>query len=196
MGNPLSDSSLDQLFRSARTYNGYLDTHVTEVELRAIYELVKMAPTSANSQPLRIIWCVSDEAKAKLAAFASSTNADKILQAPVTAILGMDMEFHEQLPRWFPHTDARSWFAGNDALFETTAFRNSSMQAGYFVMAARALGLDTGPMSGFDNAAVDEAFFKGTTYKSNLISTLGHGDPATIFDRSPRPAFEDTNQII
>jgi 3-hydroxypropanoate dehydrogenase len=195
MGNPVPDAVLDQLFRTGRTYNGYIDTPVTETELRAIYELVKMGPTSANCQPLRIVWCVSEDAKAKLAGFASETNKAKILKAPVTAILGMDMAFYEKLPQLFPHADARSWFTSSTALAETTAFRNSSLQGAYFILAARALGLDTGPMSGFDNAGVDEAFFAGTTIKSNFISTLGHGDPASVFERLPRPAFEETNSI-
>jgi len=196
MAEPLSDRALDQLFRSARSYNGYLDTPVTETELRAIYELLKMGPTSANCQPLRIAWCTTDESKAKLAALASATNAEKILKAPVTAILAMDMEFYEKLPQFFPHADARSWFTGNAELIQTTAFRNSSLQSAYFIMAARALGLDTGPMSGFDNAAVDEAFFPRTSLKSNMISTLGRGDPASIFERLPRPHFEETNIIV
>lgn len=196
MANPLSDAALDQLFRAARTYNGFLDTPVTETELRAIYELVKMGPTSANCQPLRIVWCVSEDSKAKLAGFASSTNGAKILKAPVTAIIGTDTAFYEKLPQLFPHADARSWFTSSPALAETTAFRNSSLQGAYFILAARALGLDTGPMSGFDNAAVDEAFFAGTTIKSNFISTLGHGDPASIFERLPRPAFEEMNSIV
>jgi 3-hydroxypropanoate dehydrogenase len=195
MANPLSDAALDQLFRSARTYNGFLEKPVSETELRALYELIKMGPTSANCQPLRIVWCVTDEAKAKLAATASSTNGAKILKAPVTAILGTDTAFYEKLPQLFPHADARSWFTSSPALAETTAFRNSSLQGAYFILAARALGLDTGPMSGFDNAAVDEAFFAGTTIKSNFISTLGHGDPASIFERLPRPTFEEMNSI-
>lgn len=196
MANPLPDATLDQLFRSARSYNGYSDVPVTETELRAIYELVKMGPTSANCQPLRIVWCVSDEAKAKLATFASAANQAKILKAPVTAIIGMDMAFYEKLPQLFPHADARSWFTSSPELAEKTAFRNSSLQGAYFLLAARALGLDTGPMSGFDNAAVDEAFFAGTTIKSNFISTLGHGDPSSIFERLPRPQFEETNSIV
>lgn len=196
MSNPVPDAVLDQLFRSARSYNGFLDKPVSETQLRAIYELVKMGPTSANTQPLRIVWCVSQDAKAKLASFAGEKNQGKIIAAPVTAILGMDMAFYEKLPQLFPHTDARSWFTSSPALTEATAFRNSSLQGAYFIMAARALGLDTGPMSGFNNAAVDEAFFSGTTIKSNFISTLGYGDPATIFDRLPRPAFEETNTII
>lgn len=195
MGKPLSDSALDQLFRTARSFNGYTDQPVTETELRAIWELMKMGPTAANCQPVRIVWCASDEAKEKLAALSSSANAGKIRSAPVTAILGMDMAFYDKLPELFPHTDARSWFVGNDAMIEATAFRNSSLQGAYFILAARALGLDTGPMSGFDNAAVDAAFFAGTTIRSNFIATLGHGDPASIFDRLPRPDFDDVNQI-
>ncbi len=195
MPNPLPDAALDQIFRAARSYNGYSDATVSETELRAIYELVKMGPTSANCQPLRIVWCVSEEAKAKLAALASATNQAKILKAPVTAIIGMDMAFYEKLPQLFPHADARSWFTSSPELAEQTAFRNSSLQGAYFILAARAIGLDTGPMSGFDNAAVDGAFFAGTTVKSNFISTLGHGDPSTIFERLPRPEFEETNSI-
>ena len=196
MSEPLSDSALDQLFRTARTYNGYLDKPVSEAQLHAIWDLVKFGPTSANSLPARIVWCVSDEAKAKLAALALPANAEKILAAPVTAIIGMDVEFFEHLPEFFPHTDARSWFAGNEALAEATAFRNSSLQGAYFILAARALGLDTGPMSGFNNAAVDEAFFADQPHvKSNFISTLGYGDAATIFERSPRPDFARFNRI-
>lgn len=196
MSEPLSDSALDQLFRSARSYNGYLDTPVTEAQLHAIWDLMKFGPTSANCLPARIVWCTSDEAKQKLAALVSEGNRAKILQAPVTAVIGMDEQFYEHLPDLFPHADARSWFAGNEALAKTTAFRNSSLQGGYFILAARALGLDTGPMSGFDNAAVDAAFFADQpTVKSNFISTLGHGDPATIFARSPRPDFGRFNQI-
>lgn len=196
MSEPLPDGALDQLFRTARTYNGYLDKPVSEDQLRAIWDLMKFGPTSANSLPARIVWCVSDEAKAKLAAFALPANGEKILKAPVTAIIAMDHEFFEHLPEFFPHTDARSWFAGNAPLAEVTAFRNSSLQGAYFIMAARALGLDTGPMSGFDNAAVDAAFFADTpNVKSNFISTLGYGDPASIFERSPRPDFARFNRL-
>lgn len=197
MSEPLSDSALDQLFRTARTYNGYLDQPVSEAQLHAIWDLVKFGPTSANSLPARIVWCVSDEAKQKLAALALPANGEKILKAPVTAIIGMDTEFYELLPELFPHADARSWFQGNDALAHATAFRNSSLQGAYFILAARALGLDTGPMSGFNNDAVDAAFFADQpTVKSNFISTLGYGDPASIFERSPRPGFERFNTIV
>ena len=196
MSEPLSDSALDQLFRTARTYNGYIDKPVSETQLHAIWDLVKFGPTSANSLPARIVWCVTAEAKAKLAALALPANAEKILAAPVTAIIASDNEFYENLPELFPHADARSWFVGNAALAETTAFRNSTLQGAYFILAARALGLDTGPMSGFNNAAVDEAFFADQpSVKSNFISTLGYGDAATIFERSPRPDFARFNSI-
>ena len=196
MSEPLSDSALDQLFRTARTYNGYLDQPVSEAQLHAIWDLVKFGPTSANALPARIIWCVSDESKQKLAALALPANGQKILSAPVTAIIGMDTEFFEHLPELFPHADARSWFNTNPELAHATAFRNSSLQGGYFILAARALGLDTGPMSGFNNAAVDEAFFADQpNVKSNFISTLGYGDPASIFGRSPRPDFGRFNRI-
>jgi 3-hydroxypropanoate dehydrogenase len=196
MNQPLADAALDQLFRTARTYNGYLDKPVSEDQLMAIWDLMKMGPTSANQMPARIVWCTSAEAKEKLAVLTSPANADKIRKAPVSAIIGMDLDFHEQLPWLFPHADAKSWFAGNEALREVSAMRNSSLQGGYFILAARALGLDTGPMSGFDNAAVDAAFFADTPrVKSNFISTLGYGDPASIFARSPRPDFAVFNRI-
>ncbi|OYU74243.1 MAG: malonic semialdehyde reductase, partial [Alphaproteobacteria bacterium PA3] len=192
----LNDAALDQLFRTARTYNGYLDKAVTTEQLDAIWELMKYGPTSANCLPARLIWCVSKEAKEKLAALTMPSNGEKILSAPVSVINGMDMEFYEQLPELFPHADARSWFAGNDAMIQSTAFRNSTLQGAYFMLAARALGLDTGPMSGFSNDAVDAAFFAGTKVKSNFISTLGYGDPASIFDRSPRPGFARFNTVV
>lgn len=197
MSQVLDDGALDQLFRKGRTYNGYLDKPVTTEQLHAVWELMKYGPTSANMLPARLIWCVSDEAKAKLAAFAGDTNGPKILQAPVSVILGMDVDFHEQLPWLFPHNqDAKNWFGNPDAR-QVMALRNSSLQGGYLILAARAIGLDTGPMSGFDNAGVDAAFFGDTpNVKSNFISTLGYGDPATIFDRSPRPGFETFNTII
>jgi nitroreductase len=199
MAEPLSDSALDQLFRSARSYNGWLDKDVSEEQLRAIYDLMKMGPTSANQQPVRIVWCKSPEAKQRLAQYAGEKNRPKITTAPVCAILAMDVEFHEQLPWLFPHTDARSWFAGDDKLAarEQHAFRNSSLQGAYLMMAARALGLDCGPMSGFDNAAVDADFFAGEpSWKSNFICSIGYGDPASIFGRSPRPDFDAFNRIL
>jgi 3-hydroxypropanoate dehydrogenase len=196
MSEPLPDSALDQLFRTARTYNGYIDKPVSEAQLHAIWDLMKFGPTSANCLPARLVWCTSDEAKQRLAALALPDNAKKILAAPVTVIVGMDLEFYENLPELFPHTDARSWFVGNDELAKATAFRNSSLQGAYFILAARALGLDTGPMSGFSNDAVDAAFFADQPkVKSNFISTLGYGDPASIFERSPRPDFARFNRV-
>ena len=195
LDTPLGAQALDQLFREARTYNGYLDKPITNEQLNDIWELMKFGPTSANCLPARMIWCTSDEAKEKLAALSMPANAEKIRKAPVTVIIGMDMEFYEHLPELFPHADAKSWFVGNDAMIQSTAFRNSSLQGAYFIMAARALGLDTGPMSGFSNDAVDAAFFAGTNVKSNFVSTLGYGDPTTIFERSPRPGFDRFNSI-
>ena len=197
MSEPLSDSALDQLFRTARTYNGYLDKPVSEDQLRAIWDLVKYGPTSANSLPARIVWCVSDEAKQKLAALAMPANGEKILSAPVTAIIGMDTEFFEHLPELFPHTDARSWFAGRpEPVLETVALRNGSLQGAYLILAARALGLDAGPQSGFDAAAVDKAFFPDGRYRSNFIVNLGVADHSKTFARGPRLAFEDVAEIV
>jgi 3-hydroxypropanoate dehydrogenase len=196
MSQPLNDAALDQLFRTARTYNGYLDKPVSAAQLDAIWEVMKYGPTSANCLPARLVWVVSQESKEKLAALCMPANGEKIMSAPVTVIIGMDSEFYEQLPDLFPHADARSWFKDAPELAAATAFRNSSLQGAYFILAARALGLDTGPMSGFSNDGVDAAFFAGTTVKSNFISTLGYGDPTTIFDRSPRPGFDRFNTIV
>jgi 3-hydroxypropanoate dehydrogenase len=196
MTQPLNDAALDQLFRTARTYNSYLDKPVTIAQLNAIWEVMKYGPTSANCLPARLVWIVSREAKEKLSALCMPANGEKIMNAPVSVIIGMDSEFYEQLPDLFPHADARSWFKDAPELAAATAFRNSSLQAAYFILAARALGLDTGPMSGFSNDGVNAAFFAGTNVKSNLISTLGYGDPSSIFDRSPRPGFDRFNTIV
>ena len=196
MTAPISDAAIDQLFREARSYNGYTGEPVTRAQMDAIWEVMKWGPTSANCLPARLVWCESADAKEKLAALALPNNQDKIRKAPVTVIIGMDMEFYEQLPELFPPADARSWFVGNQPVIDATALRNSSLQGAYFIMAARALGLDTGPMSGFDQPGVDAAFFEGTTFKSNFISTLGVGDPATIFGRLPRPGFDRFNTIV
>ena len=196
MPQPLDDAALDQLFRTARTYNGYLDQPVSTQQLTAIWDLMKMGPTSANMLPVRLVWCTSDDAKQRLAACCLPANAEKVLKAPVTVIIGMDIDYHEQLPWLFPHADAKAWFDGNVPLREVSAMRNSSLQGAYFILAARALGLDTGAMSGFNNDAVDAAFFTGQpAVKSNFIATLGYGDPATIFERSPRPDFGTFNSI-
>jgi len=193
--DPLDDKALDRVFRTTRTYNRFTDVPVTEDELRQLWDLMKWGPTSANQEPLRIVWCTSDDAKEKLAGACSAQNAPKVRSAPVTAILGMDMEFYEKLPQLFPHADARAWFLGNEGLIKESAFRNSTLQGAYFIIAARLLGLDTGPMSGFDTKKVDELFFAGTPVRTNFISTLGHGDPGSIFDRLPRLAFEDATRI-
>ena len=196
MGKPLSDDALDTIFRTARTYNGYHDKPVTEDHIHRIYELLKMGPTSANQQPARFVWCMSQDAKDRLADCASEGNKDKIRAAPAAVVIGMDPDFHEELPWLFPHTDAKSWFEGDPEGRKDHAFRNSSLQGAYFIIAARAIGLDTGPMSGFDHDKVNAAFFDGTKHKANFISTLGYGDPETIFDRSPRPEFDTFNTIV
>ena len=186
----------EQLFTEARTQNGYRPTPVGDDELRALYDLLKWGPTSANCSPARFQFVRSQEAQARLVACVGAGNVQKVTEAPVTAILGMDMAFHERLPFLFPHTDARSWFAGNDAKIAETAFRNSSLQGGYMILAARALGLDCGPMSGFDAAKLDAAFWSGTTVKTNFICTLGHGEPSKVFARSPRLPFEEACRLV
>ena len=192
----IDQAAIDRLFLHGRTYNGDLDRPVAEADLRALWDLMKMGPTSANQLPARLVWCVSQDAKDRLAACATGSNGDKLRTAPVSVVIGMDTNFHEHLPELFPHTDAKSWFDGNAELRETSAFRNSSLQGGYFILAARALGLGTGPMSGFDGGLVDKAFFADQPgVRTNFISTLGYGDPATVHDRSPRPDFAKFNRI-
>ena len=185
----------EQLFDNARTHNGFTAEPVSDATLKQLYELMKWGPTSANSSPARIVFVRSPEAKAKLLQTVSAGNYDKTKQAPVTAIIATDMEFYEKLPKLFPHADARSWFVGNQAMIDTTAFRNSSIQGGYFILAARSLGLDIGGMSGFDNAKLDEAFFAGTSIKSNFLVNLGHGDTSKLFGRSPRLSFDEACRI-
>ena len=196
MSQRLPDASLDRIFRTARTANGYLDKPVSTEQLHEIWELMKMGPTSANMLPARLVWCVSEEAKAKLAACAMPKNGEKILAAPVSVVLGMDLDFHKQLPELFPHDQtAQHWFP-DPAQREIHALRNSSLQGAYLIVAARALGLDTGPMSGFSNDAVDKAFFADQpSVRSKFIATLGYGDPATIVARSPRPEFDRFNTL-
>ena len=185
-----------QLFTDARSQNGYLDVPVPDSQLQALYNLLKFGPTSANSCPARFKFVRTAEAKAQLAVCASPANVAKISQAPVTVIIGMDMAFYEQLPKLFPHADARAWFAGKDAAIQETAMRNSSLQGGYLILAARALGLDCGPMSGFDSAKVDAAFWAGTPVKTNFLCTLGSGDPAKVFPRSPRLSFDEACSLV
>lgn len=191
-------AALDALFLSARTHNAF-SGEVTDAQLRALYDIVKWGPTTGNSQPLRIVFVRSPEAKEKLKPALSPGNVDKVMAAPVTAILAYDLEFYEHLPRLFPHNPAmKNAYVGAEkkAFVETVALRNSSMQGGYFILAARALGIDTGPMSGFNNALVDQAFFAGTTWKSNFLCNLGKGDPAKIFGRSPRFEFDEVCKIV
>jgi 3-hydroxypropanoate dehydrogenase len=191
----LADSALDQIFRTARTFPGFLDRPVAPETLREIYDLMKWGPTTTNSQPCRIVFATSDEAKRRLAPALSEANLDKTMAAPATAILAYDLEFYEKLPTLFPHTDARSWFAGKPTAIATAAFRNASIQGGYFIVAARALGLDCGPMSGFDNAKVDAVFFPDGRFKSNFLCNLGYGDPRSVKPRYPRLAFDEACRI-
>jgi 3-hydroxypropanoate dehydrogenase len=192
----LLEAALDQLFREARTYNAFLDKDVTDDQIKAIWDLVKMGPTSTNQLPARLIWCKSAEAKERLARHAGEKNRPKITGAPVCVILAMDIDFHEQLPWLFPHTDAKSWFTNEEGR-KLSAMRNATLQGGYLIMAARALGLDCGPMSGFDNAAVDADFFADEPrWKSNFICSIGYGDQASIFPRSPRPEFDKFNRLL
>ena len=197
MADPLNDAALDQIFREARSYTAWLDKDVSEEQIRAIWDLMKMGPTSANQLPARLVWCKSAEAKRRLASHASEGNKEKLLSAPVCVILAMDIDFHEHLPELFPHTDAKSWFEGDVEGRRMSAMRNSSLQGGYFIVAARALGLDCGPMSGFDNAAVDADFFADQPgWKSNFICSVGYGDDSKLFARSPRPEFGAFNRVI
>ena len=192
----IDQNALDILFNNAHTQNGWQDKPVDPALLTKLYDLLKMAPTSANCQPLRVVFVTSPEAKERLKPILAEGNRAKTMQAPVVAILGMDMEFYNELPRLMPAMDAKSWFTGNKELADTTAFRNSSIQGGYFILAARAVGLDCGPMSGFDNAAMDKEFFAGTAIKSNFICSLGYGDPAKVYPRAPRPKFNEFCKVI
>lgn len=187
----LADAALDQVFNHARTFNKWQKKDVPDALLHELADLVKMGPTSANCSPARIVFVKSAAAKAKLEPHLSEGNRAKTMAAPVCAIIGYDLEFFEKLPKLFPQVDARPWFAGKPAHIETTAFRNSTLQGGYLVLAARALGLDTGPMSGFDNAAVDAAFFPGGVVKSNFLCNIGYGDAVGMFRRSPRFDFAE-----
>lgn len=196
MSNILEDSALDTLFRAARTHNAWQEKPVSDALLQAVWELAKMPPTSANCSPMRVLFVRSPEAKARLVPLLLEGNRAKTLKAPATAIIGYDIEFYENLPRLFPHTDARAWFAGKPELIAATAFRNGTLQGAYLIMAARALGLDCGPMSGFDNAAVDAAFFPEGRIRSNFLCSLGYGDPAGVRPRNPRLAFAEACKII
>ena len=187
---------LDQLFTNARTHNAWLKKPVGSNLLRAVWDLAKMGPTSANCSPARIVFVVSNDAKERLKPYLIKENIEKTISAPVTAIIGSDQKFYNRLGELFPHTDARPWFVGNDALIRSTAFRNSSMQGAYFMLAARALGLDCGPISGYDNEGVDAVFFAGEDIKSNFLCNIGYGSGKNIFARSPRLDFDEACQVL
>ena len=192
---PISQEALEQIFTKARTHNGWLNQPIPDSVLHEIYDLAKWGPTSANGSPARFFFVKTPEAKKKLLESMAPGNVEKTKSAPVTVIIAEDREFHEKLPKLFPAADARSWFVGNQPLIEATAFRNSSLQGAYLMLAARSLGLDCGPMSGFDQAKVDAAFFAGTTWKSNFICNLGYGDHSQLYPRSPRLTFEEACRI-
>lgn len=194
--HPVREEALEQILTKARTHSVWLPEPVSDELLVAIYDLMKWGPTSANSSPARILFVKSKEAKEKLLACMAPGNVEKTQTAPVTAIIAQDMEFYEKLPRLFPYAEARSWFAANKPFIESTAFRNSSLQGAYFIIAARSLSLDCGPMSGFDNAKVDAAFFQGTTWKSNFICNIGYGDSSKLHPRAPRLDFNEACKIL
>ena len=196
MSVPVDDAALDQLFRKARTQNKWLDKPVSNEQLIAIYDLMKWGPTSANSFPIRIVFVTTPEGRKRLAPLVFEGNRPKVTSAPVTAILGYDLQFYDWLPRLFPHRDMRSAFVDKPQFAEASAFRNSSLQGAYFILGARGLGLDCGPMSGFDNAGVDREFFPGARVKSNFICAIGYGDPSSVLDRLPRPSFSEVCSIV
>jgi 3-hydroxypropanoate dehydrogenase len=193
---PLNQAALDQLFDQARTNNKWQSRAVPDALLKQVVDHMKWGPTAANSCPARIVFVKSAAAKARLKPHLSSGNAEKTMAAPVTAIIGYDLDFYEYLPRLYPSADAKSWFVGKKDHADATAFRNGSLQGGYFILAARALGLDCGPMSGFNNAGVDAEFFAGTAIKSNFLCNLGFGNPAGIYPRSPRFSFDEMATIV
>jgi 3-hydroxypropanoate dehydrogenase len=192
----LTSENLALLFSEARTHNEWLDQAVTDMQLQSIYDLMKWGATSANCSPARMVFVKSGEEKNKLVSCMGPGNQEKTRAAPVTVIVGMDMAFYEQLPKLFPHADAKSWFEGNQPVIDATAFRNSSLQGAYLMLAARAIGLDCGPMSGFDADKVNAAFFAGTEVKVNFICNLGYGDAEKLFPRSPRLTFDEACKII
>ncbi|MEF3366094.1 malonic semialdehyde reductase [Methylocystis sp. 9N] len=192
----LAPDALTQLFTAARTHNGWLPKEVPDELLELAVDYAKWGPTSANCSPMRVVFVRSKEAKERLAPAMSQNNLQKTLDAPATAIVGYDLDFHERLPHLYPATDARAWFIGNDALIEETAFRNGSLQGAYLLLALRAVGLDCGPMSGFDKAKVDAEFFADTKIKSNFLINIGYGDAAKLYPRGPRLAFEEIATIL
>ncbi len=196
MHSALPKPALDQLFLEARTHNAWTAQPVSDEQLRQLVDVMKMAPTSANCSPARLVFVKSPEAKEKLRPHLSAGNLDKTMTAPVTAIIAYDLKFYDHLPKLFPHADAKSWFTSSEAHANTTAFRNGTLQGAYLILACRALGLDSGGMSGFDNAGVDAAFFADTTYKSNFLLNIGYGDPKGLFERSPRFGFDEIAKIV
>lgn len=192
----INDEALDLIFREARTRNGWQERPVSHALMQAVYDLAKWGPTSANCSPARFVFVESNEGKARLLPHVGDGNKAKVENAPCCVVIGHDMKFYDNLPKLFPHTDAKSWFVGNDELVATTAFRNGTLQGAYFMVAARALGLDCGPMSGFDNAGVDEEFFKGTAVKSNFLCNIGYGTDENLFPRSPRLDFDEAAQVV
>jgi len=196
MSVPVDDVALDQLLRKARSQNKWLDKPVSNEQLIAIYDLMKWGPTSANSFPVRIVFITTVEGKKRLVPLVFEGNRPKVSSAPATAILGYDVQFYDWLPRLFPHRDMRSAFVGKPQFAEVSAFRNSSLQGAYFILAARGLGLDCGPMSGFDNEGVDREFFPGGRVKSNFLCAIGYGDPSGVMERLPRPSFSEVCSIV
>lgn len=196
MKESLDSRALGVLFNDARTYYAWLDKPVTKATLEQLYDLLKMGPTSANASPGRYVFVASKEGKEKLIACMDPGNIEKTLAAPVTVIIGYDLEFYQNLPTLFPHADAKSWFMGNPTLIQETAFRNSSLQGAYLIMAARALGLDCGPMSGFNAEKVNATFFSQSTIKVNFMCNLGYGNPEKLYPRNPKLAFEEACRII
>jgi 3-hydroxypropanoate dehydrogenase len=192
----INDEAMDLIFREARTRNGWEDRKVSRPLMQAVYDLMKWGATSANCSPARFVFVASDEGKERLKPFLAPGNVKKTMTAPCCVIIGHDMEFYEKLPQLFPHTDARSWFVGNEKLIADTAFRNGTLQGAYFMIAARALGLDCGPMSGFDQAGVDGEFFAGTSVKSNFLCSIGYGTDENLFPRSPRLSFDEACRIV
>jgi 3-hydroxypropanoate dehydrogenase len=195
-GQILDEAALAQLYTQARTHNGWLDREAPDALLQRAVTLALWGPTSANCLPARFVFIRSKAAKERLAPALSPGNLEKTMAAPATAIVAYDLDFYEHLPRLYPATDARSWFAGNQPLIETTAFRNATLQGGYFILALRAVGLDVGPMSGFDNAKVDAEFFPDSNVRSNFLINIGYGDPAKLYPRGPRFAFEEVASIL
>ncbi|ATW04280.1 malonic semialdehyde reductase [Sphingorhabdus sp. YGSMI21] len=192
----ISDEALNQLFLDARSQNGYRDVPVSDDILERLYNVLRTGPTSMNCLPGRFIFVRTTDQKNKMAECAAPPNQDKIRNAPVVVVIGMDMDFVETLPRLFPHADMRGFYSGNDKLVEETAFRNSSLQGAYLIMAARALGLDCGPMSGFNPQAMDALFWSGTNVQTNFICSLGYGDPSKVFPRLPRHEFDDVCKLV